>query len=358
MKAARRPLFRAVIVPLLGAALCTSVLAMSASATTKSHLVSHAKLTQISLALSWEEDVQNFGYVYAEAAGLYKKFGLNVNFIQESSAVSPIQIVAAHQALLGVSDPSSVLEAEKQGIHVTAIDVTLQSSPTSLTCRQDSGITSLSEVVTKHATVALKTGAVSIWDALLALNKISVSSIPTIPIASTDVSEIIANKAQCEFSTYLFNEPNEIRAAGVPVNVMLVSNMGYPEQAGPVVTASDTYTKNETTLAKFYAATELGWAKLVKSPDFAATWIIKQGYVPGLSLTAQEQVAAGFKQLLVDPFTKQSGHGILYPDLKQWEDNDVVLLKTGLISSIASVHGAVTDQIGNMANAMLASGKY
>jgi ABC-type nitrate/sulfonate/bicarbonate transport system substrate-binding protein len=311
-----------------------------------------AALVPVKLQVGWQLDAQNYGYSYALANGMYKKYGLDVTIQPYNQAVDIVQVTAAGQVDIGVSDPGPAMIAATKKIPIKSFAVTLQKAPRALTCRQDSGVTSLAGITDEKVLLGLKPAAKPLFQNLLAVNNIDESKVRTQPIEPSSVAEMIANRVQCEYTTFFFNEPEQIKAAGVPVNIMLDADNGSPSQAGALVTSADYYAKNKDILAKFYLATREAWENMAADPAAAGKWVVDSGKVPGLEVAQQQHVASGFAQLLYSDFSKKNGHGVLYPDADLWTAQAKLLLDGKQTDTFADVGSVLVTDIADMANKM------
>lgn len=281
---------------------------------------------ELAVQLNFIPNVEHYAINYATKDGLYDKQNLKVTVLPGGQGVDPVQVVAAGKALIGVSSPSAILTAYSQGIKLKAFAVEFQKDPTALTCRKDSGVKVIQDVVGKK--VGLKALASDAFDVLLKKNNIDKSKLDIVPIGQSSVTEIIAGTIQCQYSTFAVNEPNSMRKNGVEPVVMLAADNGLPSQGNVYFTSADQYEKNKDILARWVKATQAAWQNFLADPTAAAKYVVDKAFVDGLDIDQQTAQAVSQADLLSSDLTKSKGLLWLDPTLWSGTAQDIFNAKT------------------------------
>ena len=85
---------------------------------------------KLKFSTDWLAQAEHGGFYQAQAEGIYKKHGLDVELKSGGPQVNGLQLLAAGQLDVVMADALQVLSAVEQGIPVTAIAATFQKNPT------------------------------------------------------------------------------------------------------------------------------------------------------------------------------------------------------------------------------------
>jgi NitT/TauT family transport system substrate-binding protein len=274
-----------------------------------------APKANLSVQLNFLPNAEHYGIAYADRAGLYAAQNLDVKVMPGGQGIDGLQMVAAGAANIAVSDPATVLAAVNQNIPVVAFAAEFHKTPQAMICRQDRGITALSDAAGKNFGVKNATGEET-TRLFLAKNGIDLGGIKTTPIGASSVTEIIAGVVDCQLG-FAVNEPNSMKKAGVEPVVFLRADYGYPSQGNVYITNSTTLAQNKDALARWVKGTAGGWENFLKDPPAAAKWIVDNKLVDGLDLEQQTAQANGQAPLIEDAYTRE--HGLLTLDRDSWQ---------------------------------------
>src|SRR4051812_32520755 len=201
--------------PALGAVVAlalASACAPAAAPTAAPTGAATAPRASLSVQLNFLPNAEHYGITYADHAGLYAAQNLEVKVMPGGQGIDGLQMVAAGAANIAVSDPATVLAAVNQNIPVVAFAAEFHKTPQAMICRQDRGITALSDAGGKNFGVKNATGEET-TRLFLAKNGIDLGGIKTTPIGASSVTEIIAGVVDCQLG-FAVNEPNSMKKAG------------------------------------------------------------------------------------------------------------------------------------------------
>lgn len=297
------------VVTVLGAA------AKSPSSGTAVAKSNHATTASLSVVMGYVPDVEDYGFEYALHQGLYQAQGLSVKLIPGGQGIDQVQEVEAGVAQVGVGNAEQILAAVAKGAQVKVFGAEFQKSPVAMTCRKDSGVKSPADI--KGKKVGVKPTAGPLLSLFLHKNDVSPGAIQQVPIGASDISEIVAGKVQCEFTTFAFNEPKEIADQGVPVRVFPLANYGLPAQEDDFFVNKSFYDNpaNRETLVRFLKASAKGWATMFRNPDAAASYEVGHAFVDGLDLSQQKFQAEQQVIYMKSPLTTKTGLFALNPSV-------------------------------------------
>ena len=84
---------------------------------------------KLRFSTDWLGEAEHGGFYQAQAEGIYKKYGLDVELKSGGPQVNGLQLLAAGQLDIVMADALQVLSAIEQQIPVTAIAATFQKNP-------------------------------------------------------------------------------------------------------------------------------------------------------------------------------------------------------------------------------------
>ncbi len=269
---------------------------------------------KLKVQLNFVLNAEHYGVAYADVAGIYDEYNLDVSVEPGGQGIDGLQLVAAGAADIAVSTPANVMAAVSQGIPVVAFAAEFHKTPQGMICRKDSGVADISDLTGKTFGVKNANGEET-TRLFLEKNDIDLDTIKTSPIGASSVTEIIAGIVDCQ-AGFAVNEPNSMRKAGVEPIVFLYNDYGWPSQGNVYITTPDVLAKKKDALARWVVATALGWQNFLEDPEAAANWIIDNDLVDGLDLEQQVAQATEMAPLIADEFTLN--HGLLALDPDSW----------------------------------------
>ncbi|MBO9523426.1 MAG: ABC transporter substrate-binding protein [Nocardioidaceae bacterium] len=286
---------------------------------------SSGKDSSLTVGLSYIGTVEHYGPYYAEEEGLYRKAGLSVK-VEPGSDTHPATLLEAGRIDIGVMDAPDLLQFVEKGADLVAIATEFQSAPLAMICRQDSGVTSMSEL--QGHRLGLKTYSRPYLSLVAHAAHAKPSDLDIVPVGNADVSTIIAGKVDCIFATYAFNEPRAIEAQGVKVNVITLADMGLPAQGNVYVVTRKTLEKRRADLVAWVKATADAWSTFLDDPDAAATYMVDKQFTTGLEIGQQKYQATAQVPYLNTTWTAE--HGLLALNPEAWKQTSEVAAAEGL----------------------------
>ena len=250
----------------------TSVLAMT--------LAGGAAAQEVTLQLKWVTQAQFGGYYVAQDQGFYDEEGLDVTIRPGGPDIAPPQVLAGGGADVIVEWMPAALAAREAGLPLVNIAQPFKSSGMQLTCRNDSGVTSVEDFPGQTLGVWFFGNEYPFLSFMAHLD-IPTEGGPdgvTVLKQGFNVDPLIQNQAAC-ISTMTYNEYWQVIDAGFTPEDLTVFK--YEDEG--VATLEDGLWVREDrledpefveTIAKFVRASMKGWKWAEENPEDAAMIVL------------------------------------------------------------------------------------
>ncbi len=244
-------------------------------------LSSAAQAQDVTLQLKWVTQAQFAGYYVALEEGFYEEEGLDVTIKPGGPDIAPAQVLAGGGADVIVDWMPSALAAREAGLPLVNIAQPFKSSGMMLTCRNDSGVTSV-EDFPGHTLGVWFFGNEYPFLSWMSTLDYSTDGGPdgvTVLKQGFNVDPLLQNQAAC-ISTMTYNEYWQVIDAGFTPEQLTVFK--YEDQG--VATLEDgLYVLDDRladpafveTMAKFVRASMKGWKWAEANPDAAAEIVLE-----------------------------------------------------------------------------------
>ena len=224
----------------------------------------------IVLQLKWKHQFQFAGYYAAIEKGFYKEKGLDVELREAIEGLDPIQEVLAGKANFGIGN-SDLLLSKIQGHPVVVLATIFQHSPLALMVRNDSGITTVQDLLGKKVMIEPQSAEIFAYlkNEGIDINKIKISHHSFDP-------EAFIRKDIDAMSVYVVDEPFHLLEAKIPVTFFFPRTGGVDFFGDTLFTTEDELDKNPERVKAFTEATLQGWDYAFKHSDEIIDLIIKK----------------------------------------------------------------------------------
>lgn len=232
-------------------------------------------LEQVRLQLKWTHQFQFAGYYIAEEKGYYRDAGLNVTIMEGSGDINPVDRVTKGVADIGVGTSEIALERAKGSPVVVIADI-FQHSPLIFLVREDSGISSIHDLVGKD--VMMEAGSEELI-AYLIHEGIAPEKVHIIP-NTNNISALIAGDIQA-MSSYSTTEPYLLDKKGIKFLSFTPRSSGIDFYGDNLFTSESYLKEHPDSVKKFLESSRLGWEYALDNPNETADLILAK-YNPGL----------------------------------------------------------------------------
>jgi len=214
---------------------------------------------RIVFGTDWFAEAEHGGFYQALAEGTYRKYGLDVTIRMGGPQVNGLQLLAAGQLDVVMSDALQVLSAVEQKVPVTAIAATFQKNPTAIIAHP--GAAKLEDL--KGLPIAVgAASATTFWPWLK--QRYGFTDDQKRPYAFSVQPFLVDPKLSQQ--GFVTSEPFSIEKGGVKPVVFLLAEMGYPPYAEVLSVRSDVLMKRADALARFVRASAEGWKSYLADP--------------------------------------------------------------------------------------------
>ena len=229
--------------------------------------------THITFVTDWKAQAEHGGFYEAEALGLYKARGLDVEIVQGGPSVNVPQLLAGGAADFGIGSNGFIpLNMLKEGVPVRAVMAVFQKDPQVLITHPRPDVKSLAQMRGKPIMIA-DASTVAFWPWLKAKYGFSDDQIRKYTFNLAPF--LVDPKAIQE--GYLTSEPYTIELQGhFKPQVFLLADNGYPGYANMVVVPQKWITSNPAAVQAFVDATREGWKTYLSGNPGPANALIKQ----------------------------------------------------------------------------------
>ena len=214
---------------------------------------------KIVLLTSWYAQAEQGGYYQAQATGIYKKYGLEVDIRSGGPQVNGMQLLLSKRADVIIGYDLQLLEGIQRGFQAKAIAAPFQYDPQGLLTHTD--VASLEGLKGKTILVS-SSGQATWWPWLKGQYQLNdaLARPYTFNIQPFVADDNVAQQA------YVSSEVFQVQKAGVKSNFFLFSEHGYPPYGGILIARPETIADRNAALAKFVRASMEGWVSYLNNP--------------------------------------------------------------------------------------------
>ncbi len=311
-------------------------LALALSACSPGSANGSGGLTKIRLPMGYVPNIQFAPFYVAIQKGYFRDAGIEID-MDYKFETDGVALVGAGDVPFAVVSGEQVLLARAQGLPVTYIAAWYQQYPVSVVAKSDLGILIPQDLKGKKIGLPGKFGASYIGlRALLFKAKMNESDVTLDSIGFNQVDLMAAGK-QDVVVVYTANEPIQLKARGIPITEIRVSD--YVQLASNGILANEkVVSENPKLVHAFVGAFLKGLADTLANPDEA--FKLSESFIPNFaSLDAKVQ-----KQILQTSIEEWKADRLGYSDPKAWENMQDVLLEAGLINQKMDLSKAFTNE--------------
>jgi NitT/TauT family transport system substrate-binding protein len=293
----------------------------------------------VSFGTDWKAEAEHGGFYQAIAAGIYKKYGLDVTLRQGGPQVNHAQLLAAGALDFNLSSNAfGPLNYVQQSIPMVAVAAIFQKDPAVLIAHPNEGNDSLAALKGKPIMIsgATRTGS---W--LFLKEKFGYTDDQIRPY-NFSVAPFLADPKAVQ-QGYLSSEPYTIEQAGVKPVVLLLADAGYATYGALIQTSSKLATDNPDLVQRFVNASIEGWYSYLYGDPTPGNDLIKKDNPEMTDATIAYGIAKMKEYGIVDSGdAKQDGIGAMTDT--RWHEFFDTMVKAGLYPADMDYKKAFTPQ--------------
>lgn len=276
-------------------------------------------MTTINLPMGYIPDPQYAPFYVAAEKGYFAEEGIEVTF-DYSFETDGIALVGAGERPFAIVSGEQVILARAQELPVVYVLQWFQKYPIAVISKEAAGIARPSDLIGREVGLPGFFGATYVgYLGLLEANGIAPEEVTAVDIGFTQVESLLADKADAVVG-YVNNEPVQLAAQDVPVNVLPVSD--YMDMvANGIITNEETIANNPELVQGFVRAVLRGLEDTLADPD--AAYEMSKQYVEGL--------ADGRKPVLTASLDLWQADTLGLTNAQSWQNTHDVLLRAGLL---------------------------
>ncbi|HET9913766.1 MAG TPA: ABC transporter substrate-binding protein [Anaerolineales bacterium] len=315
---------------MLGMALALSACSSSGSAN------GSGELTKVTVPMGYVPNIQFAPMYVAIAKGYFRDAGLDIE-LDYKFETDGVALVGAGELPFAIVSGEQVLLARTQGLPVVYVGAWYQQYPVSVVAKSELEVLIPQDLKGKKIGLPGLFGANYVGlRALLSEARMSESDVTLDSIGFNQVDLFVAGE-QDVIVGYTANEPIQLRARGIPITEIRVSDYVQLASNG-ILTSEKMIAENPEMVRAFVGAFLKGLADTIANPDEA--FELSETYIPNFAdLDADLQ-----KQILATSIEQWKADRLGYSDPQAWENMQDVLLEAGLIPGTIDLNKAFTNE--------------
>lgn len=291
----------------------------------------------VRLLLTYMPDVQFAPFYVGIEKGFFADHGLDLT-IEHKGESDVTKLVGTGEAQFGIVSGEQVLLARAQDIPIVYIFGWYQKYPVAVASKKALGIITPADLAGHSVGTPVKEGASYIGlEALLASAGLTDADIDLQATGYTQVETLMTDRVDAVV-VYIANEPIQLEAQGVEVNIIRVSDYAKLVSNG-LIASEETLAQKPDLVRAMAAALAESVQYAMDHPDEA--FEISKKYVEGLSDPAVE---AAQKQVLARSIELWKADRLGQTDPAAWQDMQALLINIGLLSGEQDLRQAFTNE--------------
>ncbi len=246
----------------------------------------------VTFRLNWLAYGFHAPFYYGQAAGIYRKHGIDLEIGEGQGSGRAVQAVAAGSDMFGLADGTAIVAGAARGAPVHAVMGIMNRSPNGIILRKDSGITTLKAL--EGQTIAGTTGEVGlvVLPAVLRSQGLPADAVRVLRVDGATKVVAVLEKRAVGLLGGVENQALILEQKGTPVTTLLYSDLGVNSIGLAILTTTDTEKRNPDLVRRFVAATMESYQRAAQEPEAAVKALLaaKPNLEAGLSLA---QLKAG-----------------------------------------------------------------
>jgi NitT/TauT family transport system substrate-binding protein len=311
-----------------------------------------ARAESVTFGTDWKAEAEHGGFYQAIAAGIYKRYGLDVTLRPGGPQVNHAQLLAAGVLDFNIGSNSFVpLNFVREKIPMVAVAAIFQKDPSVLIAHPGQGDDSLAALQGKPIMIGSDTRVTS-W--LFLKEKFGYTDDQIRPYTFS-VAPFLADPKAIQ-QGYLTSEPFIIEKEGVHPVVLLLADAGYGSYAALIQTSQKLVREKPDLVQRFVNASIEGWYSYLGGDPAPGNALIKHDN-PEMTDALLAYGRDKMKEYGIIDSGDAKQHGIGAMSEARWRDFFDTVVKAGLYPADMDFRQAYTLQFVNQKVGMTAGAK-
>lgn len=292
----------------------------------------------VRLSLGYIPDVQFAPYYVGIERGFFAAQGINLT-IEHRQETDGAKLVATGEIPFAVVSGEQVLLGRQQGLPLVYVFEWFNQYPVGIASRQELGITTPADLAGHSVGTPVKEGASYIGlEALLASASLTDADINLQTTGYAQVDTLASGMVDAVV-IYVNNEPVQLEAQGIPINLIRVSDYANLVSNG-LVTSEEMIRRNPALVRAMVVALAESIQYTIEHPDEA--FEISKGFVEGLGDDPDKEAVQ--REILNRSIELWRADRIGESDPAAWEQMQTLLLNMGLLEQPLDLEEVFTNE--------------
>jgi NitT/TauT family transport system substrate-binding protein len=292
----------------------------------------------VRLSLGYIPNVQFAPYYVGIDRGFFAAQGLNVT-IEHRQETDGAKLVATGEIPFAVISGEQVLLGRQQGLPLVYVFEWFSQYPVGIASRQELGITTPADLAGHSIGTPVKEGASYIGlEALLASAGLTDADINLQTTGYAQVDTLASGTVEAVV-IYVNNEPVQLEAQGIPINLIRVSDYADLVSNG-LVTSEEMISRNPALVRAMVVALAESVQYTIEHPDEA--FEISKRFVEGLGDDPEKEAVQ--REILNRTIELWRSERIGMSDPAAWEQMQTLLLNMGLLEQPLDLEEVFTNE--------------
>ncbi|GAA0587757.1 ABC transporter substrate-binding protein [Craurococcus roseus] len=219
------------------------------------------RLDRVSFVTNWRAQAEHGGFYQAQAAGLYRRAGLEVDLRSGGPQVNPAQLLLGGRVDMSMGNGVTALNFVQQNLPFLCIGALFQKDMVVLIGHPGTGLTGFEAL--RGRTVLISAEPRATWWPFLR-GKYGLRDEQVRPYTFS-LQPFLADRMLVQ-QGYLGSEPFSLRAAGVEPDTLLLHDAGFENYGTTINIGARTLEQRRDVVQRFVDATVEGWDQYLKGP--------------------------------------------------------------------------------------------